>query len=341
MAFEIHYGTNISGWLSQSKRRGAERRAYFTQDVVQRLASMGGGKLDHLRIPIDEEQMWDEAGNREPEAFELLDAALDWCEAAGLRAVVDLHLLRTHHFLDKENPPLFADPAEADRFANLWLELSEFLDARTTDQVAYELMNEPVARDPEDWNRVAMAAYRAIREREPARTVVLGSNWFNQVQTFDQLRVPEDDKLILTFHYYKPMFITHYTARWWDVGGTYDGPVHYPGKPLAAEDVAKLDPAFLRRMEEEQWNRYFDRDVIVEDLAQPLGVAERTGLPLYCGEFGTYDRASVDLRLAWLRDVLAVFEAYNIAWANWSFKGSFGLIDNDGNKTAIAGVLLS
>lgn len=341
MSFIIKRGTNISHWLSQSDRRGAERREYFTRTDVQKIASLGGGKLDHIRLPIDEAQMWDAAGNREPEAFDLLDAALDWCEAAGLKVIVDLHLLRTHHFLDKVDPPLFADPREEERFAGLWRELSAHMDDRPNETVAYELLNEPVARDPEDWNRVAMAAYQAIRDQEPERTIILGSNWMNQYHTFHDLRVPEDDDTILSFHYYSPMFITHYTARWWATGGAYDGPIHYPGRPLAEADLAALDPEFRVTVEKENWNRSFGRAAMVEDLTEPLSVSQETGLPLHCGEFGCYDQTPTPLRVAWYRDILSVFGEHNIAWSNWDYKGSFGLLDQTGTPTPIADVLLA
>jgi len=340
MSFTIKRGTNISHWLSQSKRRGTARREFFTQDDVQRLTKMGEGgqPFDHLRIPIDEEQMWDDAGNQESEAFALLDNALDWCEAAGLRAVVDLHILHTHYFLDETDPPLFADPAEEARFAGLWQQLSEHLSGRSTDLVAYELLNEAVARNPEDWNRVAMAAYRAIREREPERAVVLGSNWFNQYQTFPNLTVPPDDpNLILTFHYYLPMFVTHYTAPWWAVGGTYDGPIQYPGKPIADENLAGLSDELLANIDE--WNAPFGKETIVEHLQEPLAVSARTGLPLYCGEFGCIDRAPDPIRVAWFKDILAVFDEHDIGWANWEYKGEFGIVGHAGEDTAIAPVL--
>lgn len=340
MAFVIHRGTNISHWLSQSDRRGAERRAFFTQEDVERIASLGGGRFDHIRLPIDEEQMWDDNGDPDDEAFGLLESALDWCEAAGLRVVVDLHLLRSHHFLDRETPLLFTDSDALAHFIDLWEQLSDRLGERSTDQVAYELLNEPVARDPGDWNRVAHAVYHAIRAREPGRVIVLGSNWFNQPQTFQELDVPEDDDLILTFHYYRPMFITHYTAPWWEGGGSYHGPVHYPGQPIAEEDLARVDPALRELIEREGLNRPFTRETIVEDLAQPLAVREETGLPLYCGEFGCYERTPTELRLAWYRDILSVFEALDIAWANWDYKGSFGIVDMQGELTPIASVLL-
>ena len=85
--FRIHRGVNISHWLSQSRARGADRQAYFTEADVAAVAEAG---FDHIRIPIDEEQMWDEAGNKIPEAWQLLHAALGWMKKHRLKALVDL-----------------------------------------------------------------------------------------------------------------------------------------------------------------------------------------------------------------------------------------------------------
>ena len=213
MSFEIRRGTNVSHWLSQSARRGRERREWFGLEDVKKLAGIG---LDHLRLPIDEEQMWDADGRREPEAWDLMNAFLDWCEQEGLRAVVDLHILRCHHFnAGPEGKTLFTDPAAPEHFADLWRDLSDGLAGRRVDRVAYELMNEAVADDPADWNRVYRYPYDAIRQRENDRVIVLGSNMWNQAVTFADLDVPEGDpRMILTFHYYNPMLITHYQASW-------------------------------------------------------------------------------------------------------------------------------
>ena len=334
MPFDIHRGTNISHWLSQSKARGQERRAYFTRADVQRLAGLG---LDHLRIPIDEEQVWDEKGNRDREAFAILDSALDWCKEANLRAIVDLHILRTHYFNDQEEPRLFTDPAEEKRFAGLWRDLSAHLCRRPHDGVAYELMNEAVARDAADWNRVARAAWAAIRQAEKDRTVVLGSNRWNSASTFYDVEVPEGDPhIILTFHYYNPMLITHYRASWWP-GGKYEGPVHYPGQPIGPHDWEKL-PADMKGLLADQ-NLFYNAGVMERDLAPPMAIRKQTHLPLYCGEFGAINFTPDPLRKAWYRDFRGVLSKHGIAWANWDYKGGFGLFDG-GKPTVVVEALL-
>ena len=77
--FTISRGVNISHWLSQSQKRGQQRQAYFTKKDVAYIAGLG---YDHIRLTIDEEQMWDESGNKEKEAFTLLNNAIKWSECS-------------------------------------------------------------------------------------------------------------------------------------------------------------------------------------------------------------------------------------------------------------------
>ena len=118
--FVIKRGTNISHWLSQSDARGEERKNYFTEKDVKYLAGLG---FDHLRIPIDEMQLWHENGEKDEEAFSLLQNALDWCAKYKLKAVVDLHILRSHYFNAKVKP-LWTQPAAQERFFQCWRDLS-------------------------------------------------------------------------------------------------------------------------------------------------------------------------------------------------------------------------
>ena len=331
--FAITRGVNISHWLSQSKARGLQRREFFLRDDVSNIAAWG---FDHLRLPVDEEQLWLEDGSRDPEAFELLENGLLWAREAGLRVVVDLHILRSHHFLDKD-PPLYRDPAEERRFVGLWEDLADALAAHAPDQVAFELLNEAVAKDHEDWNRVAHAAHTAIRQRQPDRFIVLGSNRFCQCITFPHLRVPDDERTILTFHYYNPMLVTHYTASWIGPLRHYNGPIDYPGD-LVPKEAFQAQPKELQEHMELHGIR-FDQEAMRKDFALPLAVRKQTGLPLYCGEFGVFQACPDPVRIRWYRDILALFHEHNIAFANWDYRGSFGIVDKNREPTAILDVL--
>ena len=107
--------------------------------------------------------MWDENGKRDEDAFEIMHDAIRWSLDNDLLVVIDLHILRSHHF-NAEEKPLWTEPAEQERFFDLWRDLSEALHEYPVEKVVYELMNEPVADDPDDWNRLAARAFAAVRE---------------------------------------------------------------------------------------------------------------------------------------------------------------------------------
>ncbi len=323
-AFEIHRGVNISHWLSQSGRRGEERARFFVEKDVAYIASLG---YDHIRLPVDEEQLWDEAGHKEPEAFQLLHSGIEWARKNDLRVVVDLHILRSHHFNAAEKP-LWTDPKAQEKFLALWRDLSAELKKYPVALVAYELMNEPVADDPDDWNRLVAKAVAVVRAGEPHRKIVIGSNKWQSVGTFDQLRIPDGDRgIILSFHFYTPMLITHHRASWTSVG-KYAGPVNYPGLLVDPNNIEKLDPEVARIVKSN--NGVYDRVRLESLLQKPLALAEKLDLPLYCGEWGAIAAAPRDARLWWYRDMRANLEKHGIAWANWDYKGGFGIIGRGG-----------
>ncbi len=323
--FIIKRGTNISHWLSQSDARGDERKNYFTNKDVKYLASLG---FDHLRIPVDEVQLWQENGQKDEEGFSLLLDALNWCREYKLKAVVDLHILRSHHFNEKVKP-LWTQPAAQERFFQCWRDLSEALRKYPVEDVAYELMNEPVADDPEDWNKLVEKAVAIIRQTEPTRKIVIGSNLWQSPDTFDKLWVPPNDKnIILSFHMYEPFLLTHHEASWTGIKD-YKGPVNYPGVIVKEEDVKNL-PDTLRNVILRN-KTYYTKETIQEHFAKPIAIAKKYNLPLYCGEWGCLSTVPQGARLQWYRDVKAVLEENHIAWATWDYKGGFGII-NDENK---------
>ena len=327
--FRIKRGTNVSHWLSQSEQRGEARRLHIQEDDFARLKELG---FDFVRIPIDEVQFWDEEGNKLPEAWDLLKNALDWSRKYDLRAIVDLHIIRSHYFNavnedDKAANTLFTSDEAQEGLINLWRQLSEFLKDRSNDWVAYEFMNEPVAPEHELWNQLVAKVHKALRELEPQRTLVIGSNMWQGHETMKYLKVPEGDKnIILSFHYYNPMLLTHYGAWWSPLCAAYKGKVNYPGVLVSKEDFDAAPAAIkdqLKPYTEEVWNI----DKIREQFKDAIEAAKKYDLQLFCGEWGVYEPVDRELAYNWYRDVLTVFDEYNIAWTTWCYDADFGFWD--------------
>jgi endoglucanase len=321
--FQVRTGVNLALWLSQSEKRGPEREQFIMESDVENIASMG---FDHVRLPVDEVQLWDEHETRHEEAFRLLHNAIKWSLDRNLRIIVDLHIIRSHYFNAASNP-LWTDPAEQEKLVRLWQQLSGELFGYPNDYVAYELLNEAVADEDEEWNLLIAKLVRSLREKEPERTIVIGSNRWQGTETFPALEVPpNDENIILSFHHYRPFGLTHYKAPWTQMSG-YNGPVHYPGEVISKEDQDKLSPDFLNNI---SWAiGYWNKQRMFEDINVAITAARELGLPLYCGEFSVYYTAPREDAIRWYRDVTGIFRENNIAFCHWEYKDGFPVVDED------------
>jgi endoglucanase len=328
-AFEISRGVNLSHWLSQRADRPREQiKTYVTEFDIIMLKDAG---FDHVRIPIDEEVFWDEAGNPLEDAWIHLEKGLNWARAHDLRVIVDLHIIRSHYFnaahAGDENR-LFEDPAEQQKFVDLWHQISERIGHHSVDWVAYEFMNEAVGDDPEDWNRLIRQVYTAAREKETRRTFVIGSFQWQSISMLERLWVPEDDpNIIISFHTYAPFTVTHYRAEWTALED-YQGPIHYPGLPYPEDtDFSALPQELGDMMRENQ--KPFDLYAAMAELKPAVEFARAKGLTVYCGEWGCIIYVPREARLAYYRDWVNAFEALDIPWTIWDYKGHFRIVNDD------------
>lgn len=324
--FNIKRGVNLSHWLSQTGgRRGISQSEYFTEKDMAFIAESG---FDHIRIPVDEAELWDYNNDKFKDAFTLLHKTLEWCKQYHLRAIVDLHILRSHNFTARDQPLWDNNNAQA-RFLQCWQELSAELKKYPNNLVAYELLNEPVADSARQWNDLLAAAIQQIRQQEPNRVIIVGSNQFESYSSFPQLKIPDREKrVILSFHYYNPFYFTHYQAS-----GTrhkdYSGPVHYPGSTITSKELNE-QPATIRNLLAGSTQEY-NEDVIQEQMDIPVKVAKKLKLTLYCGEWGCINTVSRKDRLRWYKDMREVLEKNNIAWAIWDYKGIYGIVNDNGD----------
>ena len=331
--FEIRRGVNLSHWLSQCFG-WSPRNTFITEKDIRFIKSLG---YDHVRIPIDEKELWTEDGKPSEAAFAYLTRCLDWCAKYKLRAIVDLHTIRAHHFnapFEGGKITLWTDVKAQDNFIRLWHEISERLAKYPASAVAYEVMNEPVADDPEDWNRLVSRAVTAIRSKEPARVLIIGANMWQTPENFPSLKVPEGDRnIILSVHSYAPLIFTHYKANWTPLK-TYAGAVHYPGPPISEADFEayadRKDPLVAGRMPDARVP--YGRQKLQEVFAPAIRRARELGLQLYCGEFGCLPTVARKDRLKYYTDIVSVFEKNGMAFANWDYKGDFGIMGFDREK---------
>lgn len=322
--FKIHRGLNASHWISQSQKRGVERREYMSSKDFKIIADLG---FDHVRLPIDEEHMWNENGEKEDEAFELMHNAINWSFENNLKVIIDLHVLRSHHFNRPDNRELWEDKSSQESFIKFWHELSSELEKYPNSKLAYEPLNEAVSDNPDDWNNLINWVIAEIRKLEPNRTIIMGSNNWQQVGSFKDLRVPENDEnIILSFHYYEPILLTHYQAEWTPIKDL-NIQVTYPGKLISDESYSKLDEDLAEYVIDR--NHTYNRSVMDTEIKQAVDIANKYGVKLYCGEFGAYPTTNLAMRVEYYKDLISIFDKYDIAWSHWNYKNDFPVVDKD------------
>ena len=330
--FVIRKGVNLSHWMSQT-RDWSPKDKFITKEDVKLIHSFG---FDHIRIPIDEEELWHENGEVIKQSLQYVKSCLDWCAEFGLRAVIDLHILRSHHFNARNNEgemTLWSDTVAQNNLMKLWENLSEYLRDYPNNMVAYEIMNEPVAPDHEQWNKLIARAVKIIRQREPERIIIIGSNMWQQPYTFPYLKVPENDKnIILSVHTYHPYFVTHYKA-YWSPSKNYHGPVQYPGQCITdsafEKYVDKTDEALMARLDEEKARDVYNKEKLHSILQDAIDKSRELGLQLYCNEFGCLPSIPEETRLKYYQDITDIFKENCIAYANWDYKGDFRIVEWD------------
>jgi endoglucanase len=267
-------------------------QARFKAEYFQKLKAAGFGAV---RLNLHAFRYMDATNNwaLRPSWFEVLDWAVSEAQKHKLAVILDLH----------EFNALGSNPSgqNKEKFLAFWRQMAAHYQ-NAPDTVFFEVLNEPSQKlTPELWNEYFTQALAIIRETNPARTVIVGPAHWNAISHLEQLKLPESDlNLIVTVHFYEPFAFTHQGASWTDrkdkLGFDWTG---------SAEEVEALNQAFDKAA---TWARANQR-------------------PVFLGEFGAYDRGSMESRARWTAAVARAAEARGWSWAYWQFDSDFILYD--------------
>jgi len=336
---------------------------------AQGLADLKAAGFDFLRIPIEPSPFF----SSQTEAYrqDLYDSVLEsvrMVNAAGLKAVVDMHLIPAGP--DKFGmEKVIADPPTFDAYVDHIRTMAALLAKEDPTMVAFELMNEPTLEcegaDAATWSELQKRLFAAARATATRLTLVLTGACMSGAEGLAAVdpRDYPDDNLIWTFHSYRPFLMTHQGATWAGDFIRYVTGIPYPphGVPRAELDAA-LDKVRARISEEAPWSRrsgmlsYLDEQISlidtqeklseaieapfkqVADWAQQYGIAPDA---IMLGEFGMirqeYGNPSVvpgASRAAYVRDMIDHAEARGFSWAIWDWGGAFGIVQEFNGRPA-------
>jgi len=184
---------------------GTDALCSFREDVRERfvteadIAAIAAAGFDVVRVPLDHR---DFACDTSP-GWAVVDRLLEWCEAHGVHAVLDLHSApggQTKFFTANPEPVLLWDSAEAqERTVALWQRIARRYAGRAA-VAGYDLLNEPRTPDP----AALVALYRRIADaiRAVDRGHMLVVEGADFARDFSMFPAPLDDNQIYSFHMY-------------------------------------------------------------------------------------------------------------------------------------------
>lgn len=339
---------------------------------ASKLEALKASGFDFLRIPVDPAPFLSPAsGHLRDRLLASVAEAVAAVNAAGLRAVVDLHSIPRGEAATG-TAGILADEAGFTPFLELVRDVARILSA-DPEMVALELMNEPVidCGDGEArWPGMLRRLHAAARASAPRTTLILPGACWSSAEGLARL-APETfpgDDVMWTFHSYQPFLLTHQGAEWAGDFIRYVTGLAYPLNEMPRADLEAALAAIRARISADApWHRragmlaYLDEQVAGLDTAEEVHAtmaepfekvrswAERHGVQpddILLGEFGMirqeYGNASVvpaASRAAYLRDMIALAEKHGFAWSIWGYGGAFGVIEQFEGRPAEPDVL--
>lgn len=325
--------------------------------------------FDFVRIPVDPSVFL--SARTKALRGQLLESVLQsarLANAAGLKAVVDLHLILTGGSGQTGMAEVMDDPALFDRYVDLVRDMALTLSKEDPSQVALELMNEPIVdcepAEPKLWPERLKRLFAGARASATRLTLVLsGSCWGGPegLASIDPKQIA-DDNVIWTFHSYQPFVLTHQGATWAGDFIRYVTGLPYPPYAVSRAEIdAALAKVRARISAEAPLPRradllaYLDEQIALADSREKLDAeldapfkqvaswARKNGIApenIYLGEFGMirqeYGNAFImpgAWRAAYVADMIERAEAHGFAWSVWGYGGAFGVVDEfDGRK---------
>lgn len=280
--------------------------------------------FDHVRVPM---RINAHAAATAPYAIQSrflarIDWVVDQALSRDLAVILDLH-----HYVEMMKSPR----AHADRLVAIWEQVARRY-VGLPPAVVYEILNEPTDNlTAEVWNPILQRVVATIRAIDPERTLILeGAHWASAADLRDTLWIPEGDRHIVgSFHMYAPMYFTHQGFGWMPShfatrGVTFPGPPARPVRPSgAAATFPESRDFFARYNVEPIATNPGGPAAMLEVLDTARAFKERTGLPVYLGEFGAGINADTASRAAWTRVARTEAEKRGFGWGYWDFCHNF------------------
>lgn len=229
------------------------------------------------------------------ESLVTLRTIIDECLSAGLIPVLDYHYTQWDTYTTEKGAIFVVD----------WAAIASVFDDYAYDELVFELSNEPNTVSAAIWNTLASDLVTAIRGQDADRIIMLSPLVYGHIEGLSTFVLPDDDKLILSIHYYNPIWMVYQGCTW--VGDMN-------GLPYVGTHWQNIQP-MIDNLEEE-FKPVFNFQ------------AANNNIPVCIGEWGTVIYADSLSRIKYYTLLARWFEQKGFSHQVWEYNDWFGIMRN-------------
>ena len=246
-------------------------------------------------------------------ALKPLDRAIALGRQHGIHLNLNLHRIPGYCVNGRELEPflLFDSPRDSMQRAleaavHHWTFLAKRYKDIPATQLSFDLFNEPpFMADQSRYVEVAKALIAAIRTVSPDRLIVADGADIGQTPVLGLI----DEGIVQSTRGYLPKMVSHYTAKW--VPPAEFESLEKPTWPMVDKHGVTWNREKLRAELIAKWRPLTDR-----------------GAPVHVGEWGCVPQTPHEVCLAWMGDMLALWQEAGWGWSMWNLRGGFGILDS-------------
>ena len=312
-------GVNISYFENYWKKSSALLDQYDKLLEKVELAQQIG--FTSIRLPISFDNYLIPGSNTlNPELIRELAEVYDYIDKHDMNLIITYHYGQLYKKADQAKESL--------RIADMWSQLVKNFKGKGYHNLFFGLYNEP--RIPSDnWYFAKGKMMSVLRPLDQERYWIIGSTDYNGIDAFAHLRViPNDKKIIYTFHFYQPYIFTHQGADW-DPEKTYIRVLPYPHTP------AEMPPLPTRPMTKDMVYNYYHYNTkgnklfIAGRIQKIFDWLVEHQVPVICTETGVINNVPQQYRENYLSDATSVMTQFGIPVLVWDLDQTFTIIDKN------------
>ncbi len=278
-----------------------DARQFLEQDFAE-IAELG---FNFVRLPLDY-RTWTESKDwrllRE-DRLVWIDEAVTFGRKHGVHVQLNFHRAPGYTVASPpEAKSLWTDAEAQDVCALHWGRFAQRYQGISSQQLSFNLFNEPARVAAEPHKAVVERMVRTIKAQDPKRLIVCDGREWGTVPPTELVGLG----VAAATRGYAPFHLTHYHASWVEGSDRWSKPSY----PLHENGGV------------------WDKSTLQKDQVTPWKALEHQGVGVMVGEFGAFSQTPHDVVLPWMRDCLETWKEAGWGWALWNYRGGFGILDS-------------